>query len=441
MSVNSLLAGTVASFPVSLIVATSLLKITFMEITGAPKSISTFVKTLAPRNKAVQIMLTNVGAGTMLLAVGITPVSILTPILISLGYSIFVAIALPAIGFDALCTFAILGAPLVVYSDMTGASLVHSARVFAKFLPVILTRIGFGMLWIVGRWELVRNGLIPCIIAGFTNGGVAVAVSYITFLGGGVVLTGVIAGFCTIVVMLFYLKLTGSQIIDKSVLTAKDLTGNKMPLLIAISPWILLIVAAFIINFYPSCFDFLFKQLNMIVSFIPGQSIKTRAFWNACTLVPISTVVAALFIRPNGAQIKETMRKWLMRAPRPTYSATIFFAIVFVMNNLGMQNLGSIWKVVEPSFNMIWVLSEVSATTIGSLYPFISGFLGLFGGCLTDSEASTIAMFTKYHLITLKLLNVDPLIAAAATAIGGGPASVISPAKLQMQQRLLMLSE
>jgi lactate permease len=40
-------------------------------------------------------------------------------------------------------------------------------------------------------------------------------------------------------------------------------------------------------------------------------------------------------------------------------------------------------------------------------------------------------MFTKYHLLTSKLLNVDALIVTAVTAIGGGLASVISPAKLQ----------
>jgi lactate permease len=40
-------------------------------------------------------------------------------------------------------------------------------------------------------------------------------------------------------------------------------------------------------------------------------------------------------------------------------------------------------------------------------------------------------MFTKYHLLTSKILNVDALIVTAVTTIGGGLASVISPAKLQ----------
>ena len=185
VGLKSSLAGVVASFPVSLMVVTSILQITFMETTGALQRIAVFVKTFGSSDRAVQLMLINVGAGTLLVAVGATPVSILPPILVALGYSTFVAVALPAIGFDALCTFALLGAPLVVYSDMTGTPLVQSAQVFAKFLPVISTLIGFGMLWIVGRWRLIKEGFVPCIIAGTTNGGVAVAVSHIPLLAAG----------------------------------------------------------------------------------------------------------------------------------------------------------------------------------------------------------------------------------------------------------------
>jgi len=429
---RSSLAGVIASFPVSLMVVTSILQITFMEATGALQRIAVFVKTFGSGNRAVQLMLINIGAGTLLVSVGATPVSILPPILIALGYSSFVAVALPAIGFDALCTFALLGAPLVVYSDLTGTPLVQSAQVFAKFLPVISTLIGFGMLWIVGRWQLMKEGFIPCIIAGMTNGGVAVAVSHIPFLAAGVVLTGVMAGFCTMIVMLVYMKLRGLPIIDRSLLTEADLKTEKdMPLLTALSPWIILIVASFAVNFYPPWFELLYQKLAMPLSLIPGQTLKTRMFWNAYTWVLISTLVSIPFIKPSGSSLRATGIKWIKRAPRPAFSAAIFFAIAFLMNNSGMQDLGTAWQIVRPDHNMIWVLSQGSAMAFGALYPFISGYLGLFGGFLSGSEASTIAMFTKYHLMTSKLLKVDALVVTAATAIGGGLASVISPAKLQ----------
>lgn len=100
-SLRSSLVGLISSFPVSIMVLASIFQITFMQATGALQRIVIFIKTLCPTDKVVQIMLLNIGAGTLLVSIGATPVSILPPILVALGYSTFVAVALPAIGFDA----------------------------------------------------------------------------------------------------------------------------------------------------------------------------------------------------------------------------------------------------------------------------------------------------------------------------------------------------
>jgi lactate permease len=64
----------------------------------------------------------------------------------------------------------------------------------------------------------------------------------------------------------------------------------------------------------------------------------------------------------------------------------------------------------------------------------VVSFIGLFGGFITGSEASTIAMFAKYTLTTaqnLKMHLSGLIIVTAGLAFGGGLASVVSPAKLQ----------
>jgi lactate permease len=426
------LAGIISSFPVSLMVLTSLLQISFMEATGVLQRISVFVKTFCACDQAVQIMMINVGAGTLLVAVGATPVSILPPIMLALGYSTFIAVLLPAIGFDALCTFALLGAPLVIYSDMTGVTLVQAAQVFARFLPVISTVIGFGMLWCVGKWDLIRKGWLPCLIAGVTNGGVAIAMAYTPVLNRGVVLTGVAGGACTMLIMLLYLVILRKPIIDRSRLTESDLAVERRTSLgVALSPWIILIVLLIIVAYWPWLNTLLYKRLAMPVSILPGQKILTRMLWNAYTWVVISTILASIFIRPSGKAIGESLTKWLRRAPRPVLSAAIFFAIAFVMNNSGPCFINSIQVVKGVVPNMIGVLAIGSAHAFGRLYPFISAYLGLLGGFISGSETSTIAMFAKYHILTSRMLGVDALIVTAATAIGAGLASVISPAKLQ----------
>jgi len=114
------LSGLVASLPITIMVGTSLLQITIMKETGAIDRVVTFLKTVAPGDRVAQILILNIGVGTTLAALGATPVSILPPIMIALGYSSFVAIALPSLGYDALCTYALLGIPVVVFSNLVG---------------------------------------------------------------------------------------------------------------------------------------------------------------------------------------------------------------------------------------------------------------------------------------------------------------------------------
>jgi len=423
------LAGMVASFPVSLMVATSIFQITFLESTGALNRIVTFVKTIAKDDHCVQIMIINMGVGTLLVSVGATPVSILPPIMVALGYSTFVAVALPALGFDSLCTYALLGAPLVVFADMTGTSLTDSALVFSQFMPFISPMIGFGMLYIVGGWAKIKEGWIPCLLAGLSMGLTAMLVAH---GGKGIVLTGVMGGAATILVMLIYLKLSGKSIIDRAVTVPNKDLPSSMSLLTALGPWIILIACCLVINFYTPLYNYLAKTLAMPLYIIPGaKPIMTRMLWNAYTWVIISTLLAIPFIKPTSSQWRDIFSKWFSRAPRPTFSAAIFFAIAYVMMYSGFTPDPGQWKLVNPDFNMISILANSSAGFFKGLYPIAATYLGLLGGFVSGSEASTIALFTKYNMLTSKLLNLNPLVVTAGTAIAGGLASVISPAKLQ----------
>ncbi len=440
------LYGLLLSFPISLMVATSIFQITFMESTGALQRVVVFVKTIAKSDKAVQIMIINMGIGTLLVSVGATPVSILPPIMLALGYSTFVAVALPAIGFDSLCTYALLGAPLVAFVQLTGGevndtTLAAASQIFSMYMPVISTLIGFGMLWIVGGFKQVKEGLLPCLLAGFTMGCSAIAVAYI---GKGIVLTGVFGGLATVCIMLLYLLALKKPILDNSVLTPADLeVKEKMSLGAALAPWIILVSACLFINFYPPVLKLLRDDLRMAVSIIPtifdlkGQALakqakpaELRMLWQAYTWVLISTFAAVAFVRPSAAQWKDISRKWVKRAPRPVLSAAIFFAIAYVMVYSGYSVFQGGWQ-IHADMNMVSILAQSSAAVFKGMYPIIGTYLGLLGGFITGSEASAIAMLAKYHLETSALLKLNGMVVLAGAAIAGGLASVISPAKLQ----------
>lgn len=435
---RSTAAGFIRSFAVSLIVATSLLQMAFMEQTGSLKRIIIFIKTIACESRAVQIMLINIGFGTLMVSVGATPVSLLPPILLAMGYSTNVAIALPAIGYDSLCTYALLGAPIVVFVDVANSffgkgneiTLSQAGMAFYMFLPVVSTLIGLCMLWIVGKWQAIKEGIIPCLITGTVIG----VVSYFTNKYDNlVVLTGVLCGIAVIITMVLLLLITGKKVIDKSKLTAEELEYERQySLWRALTPWLILILLILMLNIPKDVFNFLYRTLKLPIAGLTanGSPIDTRALWNAYTWIFVSTILAIPFIKPSSQQLKNTLAIWWKRAPRPVFSAAIFFAIGEIMNMSGYSMVTGKFETAS----MVKVLADYSALYFHDAYGAVVAFIGLFGGFITGSEASTIAMFAKYTMTTAKNLDMNvmgTIIITAGLAFGGGLASVISPAKLQ----------
>jgi len=420
------LSGVVASLPITIMVATSLFQITVMKESGAIDRVVAFIKTIAPGNQVAQILILNIGFGTLLAALGATPVSILPPIMIALGYSSFVAIALPSLGYDALCTYALLGIPVVVFANFVGLPVNDVGGYFARFMPVISTCIALAMLWLAGGWKLLWRGLIPTILSGLTAGWIAIGMNAL----GLVTLTGIAAGLGVVIVMLVYLKLTGQTLRDRGRLTNSDLAAEKkISLTAAISPWIILTVIALLINapFLPF-FELVFSRWSMPLEIIPGAPEKLRLFWQAYFWILVSTLLALPLLKVDRVILKTSLKRWIKRAPRPMLASGVFFAIAFIINHSGKNPS---WKLLDPANNMVYVIADAASAAFGKFYPAVAPFLGLLSGFISGSETSSIAMMTGIHLSTAEKIGALGLLVAAASGIGGGLASVISPAKLQ----------
>ena len=420
------LSGVVSSFPITLMVAASLFQIFIMVETGALSRIVALIKTIAPKDQVIQIMIVNVGFGTLLAAMGATPVSILPPIMLALGYSSFVAIALPALGYDALCTYALLGVPVVVFSSLVGKPVNEVGGFFARFMPVLSTCIALGLLWMVGKWKLVWKGLIPALLSGLTAGFIAIGMNAI----GLIPLTGVVAGVGVVLIMLAYLLVLRKPLYDRNVLLEADrVIEKRIPLWVAISPWIILTFFATLVNL-PSLpfYSLTFQKLAMPVEIIPGAPEKIRFFWQAYFWILVSTFLALPFLKPSRRQWIDSLKKWIQRAPRPMLASAVFFAIAYVINHSGK---GLDWILADPNQNMVSILANASSAAFGHFYPLMAPYLGLLAGFVSGSEASAIAMLTTLHLTTAEKIGAIGILIAAASGIGGGLASVISPAKLQ----------
>ncbi len=421
----SSLAGIVKSFPISLMVLTSIFMMTYMQKTGALAKIVISFKKVGSGNKAFQIMLINLAFGTFLVSIGATPVTMLPPVLIAMGYSPFAAVALPAIGYDPLCTFALLAVPAVFFAEFMGISLTESGFSFSFYMPLVTLGIALGMLWLAGGKKLLFNkeSFLFASVGGLSAGGMTIVSTYF----GIVTLAGVISGIFSAFVLVLTAKLRKIKIIDSSILTEEDRTIDmSMPLLKALCPWLFLIFFIVITNLISPIALFLSKGLPLTIT-IGEIPTSTAVFSHAYFWVLISTFCSMPILGWKNGILKSSTSIWIKRSVRPVYAAAIFFAIAYLIIYSGTN---SDW-IKNTEFNMITILSTSSALAFGRFYPLIVPFIGLFGGFISGSETSAIAMFTAYHKQTALKLGINPIAIGTANGVGGGLASVLSPAKVQ----------
>jgi len=216
------LAGIIDSFKITLMVGVSILMITYMGESGALARIVVFIKILKGSHPAWQILFLNFGFGCFLVAIGATPVSILPPIMLALGFLPVAVVALPAIGYDPLTTYALLSIPTVVFTGELGnlassgiyldaaPSLQEVGQAFSIYMPLISTGIAIAMLFIAGGWKMVQepSSLFIALLSGLTAGVAAIIANFL----GMVTITGVIAGIAVLVVLACYAKIQGYTI-------------------------------------------------------------------------------------------------------------------------------------------------------------------------------------------------------------------------------------
>lgn len=416
---RSLVLGFLASLPVSLIVVASLLQLTIMEVSGAMNTVITFSKRLCQKDEMIQILVLVVGFGTILSSAGAVPVTVITPVLAAMGYSSVKSISLAALGYDSLCTYTILGVPLVVFSDMVGIDLIYAARHFLPFVGVVSFSISLAVLYIAGSMNFLKRGFLLSLTIGvLAFGGAELAI-----ILKAPIITGLIVGFFVVFVMTLFYRLKNRE--------SAFQIDDKMNLLKAFAPWLILIGFIILVNLIGTFRHLLYNVLSMPVDLLKGKPVYLRILWQAYTWIFVSSLISVFIYELNIEQLKTVFGKAKRRVVQPFWSATIFFLIAYIMLNSGYQRTSAGFELVNTKYNMIHVMATSSAALFKHLYPLLTPFLGVLGGFVTGTQTSATAMFANYTMETSKLLNFSPIFMTAAVAFGSGLASAISPSKLQ----------
>ncbi|PKG34001.1 L-lactate permease [Methanoregula sp.] len=421
-------AGVLSSFGISLMVLFTILQVTMMDLTGAISRITAYIKTIAAE-RYEQIMILNVGFGSFLVSIGATPVTMLPPIMMALGFSPIAAIALPCLGYDPLTSFSLLAVPITIPAAAFGFDAKALGCQVALFLPVVSTGIALGMLWIADGITGIRKGLFTAVVAGLTLG--FSAIFFVNILPASAIgLVGVFSGLVTIIV-LFILRALRRK--PPGTTPVISVPAGRMPLWKAVFPWILLVSFAIIISI-PFIQSGLYAVLGPVqkIPVIADKVIDLKLLNQAYFWVVVSTLISAPLLVRSRNEAKGILSLWVKRAWSPTLAAMVFFAIAYVMDWSGRSVVGGTLSFLPgaDAFNMNAVIGLMLALTFGIGFPLISPLLGLFGSFISGSEASSNVMFYGIIDKSTNVLSLDFLPVYAAHATAGGVASGIAVAKI-----------
>jgi lactate permease len=420
-------AGILSSFGISLMVLFTILQVTMMDMTGAIGRITEYIRSIAAE-RYEQIMILNVGFGSFLVSIGATPVTMLPPIMMALGFSPLAAVALPCLGYDPLTSFSLLAVPITIPAAAFGFDAKALGCSVAIFLPFVSTGIALGMLWIADGLSGVKKGLSTAIIAGLTLG--FSAILFVNLLPASAIgLVGVFSGLVTIIVLFGLRTLRGKPMDAAPVSFSKE----GMPLWRAVFPWLLLVTFAVIISI-PFIQSGLYSILGPVqkVPVIADRFIDLKLLNQAYFWVVVSTLISAPLLIRSRTEAKNIVSLWVKRAWSPTLAAMVFFAIAYVMDWSGRSVIGGSLAFLPGAdgFNMNAVIGLTLALTFGIGFPLISPLLGLFGAFISGSEASSNVMFYGIIDKSTSVLSLEFLPVYAAHATAGGVASGIAVAKI-----------
>jgi len=424
-------AGVLSSFGISLMVLITILQVTMMDVTGAITRITAYIRSIAAE-RYEQIMILNVGFGSFLVSIGATPVTMLPPIMLALGFSPVAAIALPCLGYDPLTSFSLLAVPITIPAAAFGFDAKVLGCTVALFLPVISTGLALGMLWVADGFEGIKKGFSMALVAGLTLG--FSAILFVNILPASAIgLVGVFSGLVTIAALFLMRVFRGRPADAAPALVSVDTGTNAMPLWKAAFPWILLVTFAIIISI-PIIQAGLYSLLGPIqkITVVADKVIDLKLLNQAYFWVLVSTVISAPLLVRSRTEARGILALWIRRAWSPTLAAMVFFAIAYVMDWSGRSVIGGslVFAPGMDTFNMNAVIGLTLALAFGITFPLISPMLGLLGAFISGSEASSNVMFYGILDKSSEVLSLDFMSVYAAHAVAGGVASGVAVAKI-----------
>lgn len=415
----SQMKGVLLSLNVLYIIWAALFLYHVVSETGAIKAIGTGIQRFSG-DKSIQILIFGWIFASFLQGVagyGV-PIAVVAPLLVGLGFSPVVAVAVPAIGHSWSVTFGSMGASFQALMAVSGFDSSFLAPWSATLLGMTTFLCGLFAVHVYGGWKMIKHSLPAILIVGTTMAGTqyVLAVSGMWTLGGfGASLAGLLSGL-TVARLKIYNQTPASRL------------QSEMGLGWALSAYFILVVVVSAGVMVPSVKTFL-GQVRLSLSFPEITSLKG---W----VVPAGEGKSINIFGHGGALLlyASVIGYWVYRAKGFYRTGAMKTIVAKTIKSAVPTSLGIVTMVcfamIMDHCQMIYILAEGISRAFGPFFPLVSPWIGLLGAFMTGSNTNSNVVFGVLQQQTAQLAGLSAALILAAQTTGGALGSMIAPAKI-----------
>lgn len=434
--------GILSSLGIALAVVFAMFMVFLMQVTGALKRISDAIHNITGTLEE-KALFVGMGFGSFVTALGLLTTTLFPPLLMAMGFSPVAAVAIACLGYDPLCSFALLSLPVTLPAETATKSfgIPVDPQVFAQniaiFLPIISVGFAFAILWVIGRIPAIKRSWVPALMSGLVISLSALAIVYFNLLP--LQLVGVVAGALSMLSLYLYSKAKAhlNPSLKTKPATATDGgSTQKISLLRALSPWIILIVLVSIVGI-PQVEKILTPMLGQlqVIPVFANVTVNLKVMSQVYTWILIASIISIFTLGATKKQIKEAIGLMFKRAGGPFISFPLFFAIGYLMFYSGGMIVNGAFvpgPIANPAYNMDAIIGIALAGIFGAYYGFVAPIPGFIGTVIGGNETASNIMFAKIQNVAVtNTIGADKFdLVYGSHAVAGGISSAITPAKV-----------
>jgi lactate permease len=411
--------ATFAVWPVMWIVFNALLLYNVAVKSGRFEAFRDWILEHLPNDRRVVLVVIGFCFGALLEGIAGfgTPVAITSSLLIMVGFAPLEALVFTLIFNTAPVAFGALGVPITVLGAVThlppavlGAMVGRQLPFFALLLPFYVMAVYGGVRSLRAIWPVLLVAGASFALTQF------VCSNYVSYT-----LTDVLSSLGSLVVTLLFLQ-TWKPAPDPEFAVRSSTAqhpSSGVSTWQAWAPWI--VVSAMVIVWTSLAIFKLgddkisWPGLHNAVSITLYKGVPYAAVWDfqplgTGTAILLSAIVTALIVGIGPAAFVACAVQTWKQIQIAVLTVMLIIGLAYLMNYSGLNyTLG------------------LGVSSVGTLFVFLSPFLGWVAVLLSGSDTSGNALFGNLQVVAANQLKLDPVLFAATNSSGGVMGKMVSP--------------